>query len=63
MITDKMIKAGRHALFRHYGTPDLRAMADQCVIDIYEAMAHEKLKQGLTAYWSQVADDELISKR
>ena len=58
MISKEMKKAGREVLFKHQPiNVTLTAMADKCVVDIYEAMQAEKLKQGLDAYWAKVAED------
>ena len=60
MISKEMKKAGRDILFQQPGSMHLytHAMADKCVEDIYEAMQKEKLKQGLAAYWTKVAEDK-----
>ena len=65
MISKEMKKAGREVLFKHQPiNVTLTAMADKCVVDIYEAMQAEKLKQGLAAYWTKIAeDDEHYSNR
>ena len=63
-MTPEVLKAGREVLFKHYGSSDLKAMADRCVEEIYEAMANEKQKQALASYWTKVAeDDEHYSNR